>query len=875
MPVAIGSKLGFYEVTALLGKGGMGEVYRARDSKLKRDVAIKVLPEEFSRDPERLGRFQREAETLASLNHSNIAGIHELAEDAGTRFLVLELVEGETLAERIARGALPFDESLDIAKQIAEALEAAHEQGIVHRDLKPANVKITPGGRVKVLDFGLAKMRDPIGGAASATSNSPTTMGGSIPGVILGTAAYMAPEQARGRPVDRRADIFAYGCVLYEMLTGRPTFEGEDITEILGRVVTTEPDWNRLPPGTPPPIARLLRRALKKDPRRRLGDIRDAWIEIEEAGMAAEGAVPTRAARRTRWPWIASLAVAALIILAMAIPTARHLFETAPPEMRVEISTPPTSSPYDFALSPDGRHLVFVAAGERGEQLWLRSLDRTESQPMAGTEGAQGPFWSADSRSVGFFASRRLHRVDIAGGAPRPLADAPDGRGGAWNADGTILFVPGTNSPMMRVAASGGDPVAIVQLARGSSSMNMPTFLPDGRHFLFTARNAVDSAVRGVHLRSLDGGEPKRLLTDAFSAVAYSRNRLVFIRQGALLAQQLDIARGELTGDPVTLADSVGSNLGTGSGFSVAADGKVAYRAGGGRASQLTWFDRAGKPLATVGAHNELDYPELSPDGRYVAVGRRVQGNDDVSLWDVLRGSYTKLTLGEAEFYPVWSPDGARIAFRSVRNGNYGIYTRLSNGAGGEQALVNSPHTKVPQDWSKDGRFLLYYETQAEGRDIWVLDLTVKDSKPRPVVNTPFQETMAQFSPDGRWIAYQTDESGQVEIVVQAFPEPGGKVTVSTAGGSQPRWRADGKELYFIAPDGKMMAVPVQTAGVTFDVGIPVALFPTRLQGGTVGVVSRPQYDVSSDGRFLINQPVEASTAAPITLILNWNPDSK
>jgi serine/threonine protein kinase len=871
----IGTKVAHYEITSHLGSGGMGDVYQATDTKLGRSVAIKFLPETFSHDTERVARFQREARVLASLNHSNIAGIYGVEEIESRHFLVMELVAGETLADRIKRGAIPIEEALPLAKQVAEALEEAHEKGIIHRDLKPANIKLTPDGKVKVLDFGLAKAYETETSKPNLSQSPTISVAATNAGVILGTAAYMSPEQARGRTVDRRADIFAFGCVLYEMLTGRPTFEGEDITEILGRVVTTEPDWSRLPAGTPSSIARLLRRALKKDPRQRLGDIRDARIEIEEAGMAAQEAVPTPASRRSRWPWIASLAVAALIILSMAIPTARHVFETPPPEMRVEINTPPTSSPFDFALSPDGRHLVFVAAGERGPQLWLRSLDQTESQPMAGTEGALSPFWSADSRSVGFFASRRLHRVDIAGGSPKPLADAPGGLGGAWNADGTILFVPGANSPVMRVAASGGDPVAIVRPERASSSLRFPWFLPDGRHFLFVAFD-LNGEVRGIYLGSLDGGEPKRLTTQPTPGVAaYLRNRVVSIRQGALVAQQLDIARGELTGDPVTLADSAGpANV---LAFSVSADGKVAYRSGGvGRSAQLTWFDRVGKTLGTVGGPSDnQEYPELSPDDRQVAVRRNVSGNVNVWLWDLLRGSYTKFTFDASDTYPVWSPDGARIAFRSFRNGNSSLYSRLSNGAGDERLLVESPSNKVPQDWSKDGRFLLYYETQAEGRDLWLLDLTVKDAKPRVVVNTPFQETMAQFSPDGRWIAYQTDESGQSEIVVQAFPEPRGKSKVSTAGGSQPRWRADGKELYFIAPDGKMMAVPVHPAGATFDAGIPVALFPTRILGGPVSVLNRPQYDVSRDGRFLINQLVEESTASPITLILNWKPPAK
>jgi eukaryotic-like serine/threonine-protein kinase len=478
---------------------------------------------------------------LASLNHPHIAAIHSLEEAAGSRFLVLELVEGETLAERIQRGALPIDEALTIGKNICDALEAAHEKGIVHRDLKPGNVKITPEGQVKVLDFGLAKALDNAA-ANPPLSNSPTlSMAATNAGIILGTAAYMSPEQAKGRAVDRRADIFAFGCVLYEMLTGRPAFDGEDVTEILGRVVTAEPDWNRLPAGTPPPIRQLLRRALRKDPRQRLGDIRDARIEIEEAGMRAAEIVAPAPARRTRPAWIASLAVAALVIVALAIPAVRHLRETAEPEMRLEINTPSTTAPFEFALSPNGRYLVFVANGDGRQQLWLRALDKTEAQPLSGTDGAELPFWSPDSRSIGFFASSKLYRVDIAGGPPQALAAAPRGFGGTWNADGTILFAPSNLVPLARVAASGGDPVPVTRLVPGQGRQLLPQFLPDGRHFLFLTA-VINPEVQGIYLASLDGGEPKRLTAADTAGAFLPPDRLIFIRQDALVSRKLDIA---------------------------------------------------------------------------------------------------------------------------------------------------------------------------------------------------------------------------------------------------------------------------------------------------------------------------------------------
>lgn len=628
----VGQELGSYQITSLLGKGGMGEVYRARDSKLKRDVAIKILPDEFARDPDRVSRFQREAEALAALNHQNIAAIYDMRQSGTTRFLVLEFVEGDTLADVLRkRGALPLDETSNIAKQICEALEAAHERGIVHRDLKPANVKIMPDGKVKVLDFGLAKALESSTsgpGQSEGFSNSPTlSMAGTNAGIILGTAAYMSPEQARGRTVDRRSDIFAFGSLLYEMLAGRQAFEGEDVPDILGAVLKSDPDWSRLPGGTPPSVTRLLRRTLKKDARQRLGDIRDARIEIEEAGTEAVPPVASAPARGMSLAWIASLAIAAIAIGVLAIPTVSHLRETPPAEMRLDIGTPSTPSPLEFALSPDSRYLVFVASGDGPARLWLRALDKTDAQPMAGTDGARFPFWSADSRSIGFFAGSKLYRIDVGGGPPQMLTNAPGPRGGDWNAEGTILFAPTTTSPLQRIAASGGEPSAVTRLDAGrQNSHRYPRFLPDGRHFLFQATGGADAS--GIYLGSLDGGEPKRLTAaDSFSAYL-KPDRIVFTRQGALVARELDVTRGELTGEPIVLADSVGYDGSTTlSGFSVSADGRLAYRSGGAGRVQLTWFDRTGKTVGVAGEPdaNSLQYPELSPDGRRVAVYRTVQ----------------------------------------------------------------------------------------------------------------------------------------------------------------------------------------------------------------------------------------------------------
>jgi Tol biopolymer transport system component/predicted Ser/Thr protein kinase len=873
MPLQIGEQLSSYEITSVLGKGGMGEVYRARDTKLKRDVAIKVLPNEFSRHGDRVSRFQREAEVLASLNHPNIAAIYDLQKAGETPFLVLELVEGATLAERVQRGRLPIDEVLHIARGICEALEAAHEKTIIHRDLKPSNVKITPEGKVKLLDFGLARIFEEP--SNTDVSNSPTLMSNVSGGIILGTAAYMSPEQARGEQVDRRADIWAFGCVLYEMLTGRPAFSGETVTDILARVVTLDPDWTALPAYTPRGIRQVLKRCLRKDRKQRLHDICDARIEIEEAGMDAEASV---ASESTRGAWLA-WTVAVVAVLVAAVLGAIHLREPgppSPPEIRVEINTPATREPHHFAISSDGRQFVFVASGDGAQRLWLRPLDAATARPLAGTEGAEYPFWSPDSHSIGFFASGKLKRVDIGGGPPQSVTDAPTGRGGTWNRDGTILFAPTNEGPLWRVSAVGGQPVQVTKLdSPRQASHRFPQFLQDGRHFLFFSQGNVEG--QGIQLGSLDAGETQRL-TPADTAGAYMEpGLLLFNQQGVLVARRLDVTHAALTGDPVTLADSVGYdstfNLG---GFSVSPGGDVAYRAGGLERRQLTWFDRTGKTVSVVAEPVNTSFNcELSPDGRRVAVYRNIQSNTDVWLIDVLRSTAQRATFDAAvDSQPVWSPDSTRIAFASNRKGTYNLYIKSTSGASADELLLESPHINLPMHWSPDGRLLLYTDSDPKtGWDLWALPIT-GDHKPVPVANTPFEERGGQFSPDGHWVAYQSNETGQFEIYVQPFPGPGYRSQVSRAGGTDPRWRHDGKELFFMSPDAKVMAATVQASGATFEAAVPVVLFQTRVAtGGNFNL--KQQYDVSRDGRFLINQTVEESTTTPITLILNWNHGSK
>jgi serine/threonine protein kinase len=866
----VGRTVGPYEIRAFIATGGMGDVYRARDSRLNRDVAVKVLPPQFSEDVEQVRRSEREAKLLASLNHPNIAAIYDLQESDGSRCLILEFVEGQTLAERLKRGRLPLGEALEISRQIAEALEAAHEQGIVHRDLKPGNIMIVANGAVKVLDFGIAKMLEP-----QTESIGPTNIDSASVGVVLGTPSYMSPEQARGNPIDKRTDIWSFGCVLYELLTGRQAFQGGSVTDTLAAVLTADPDWNRLPAGTPWLVQRLLQRALKKDSRQRLGDIREARIEIEESGSEAEKSGASRPKRNPRLAWI----VAASAVVVAAVFAAIHFGDTpasSSPELRLQIVTPSTPAPNQFALSPDGRYLVFVASGDGPRRLWLRPLDETESRPMAGTDDAAYPFWSPDSRSIGFFASSTLYRIDIGGGPPKALAWAPGGRGGAWNADGTVLFAR-PEFPLQRIVSSGGRVAPATRFERfvgatGQTGNQFPQFLPDGIHFLFYVTGT--PAVSGIYLGSLNGGEDKRL-TAADTAAAYlPPDRIVFVRQGALVARRLDFAHEKLVGDEATLADPVGYDASVNvGGFSISSDGRVAYRTYSAGYRQLTWYDRTGKALGVTGEPdaNDMSYPELSSDSHRLAVSRTIQSNVDVWIMDLVRGGLTRVTDDAAlDNYPLWSPDGPQIAFSSTRVGGSDLFLKDSR-TGAEQLLLITQSPKQPLDWSKDGRFLLYMQDDPKtGHDLWALEMTGEERKTRVVVNTRFAEIGGQFSPDGHWVAYATNESGRFEVVVQRFPEPSGKWPVSTNGGVWPRWRADGKELYFIAPDGELMAVSVGAQGPTFEAGVPVALFATQMVGDAATNFVKPPYAVSRDGRFLINQPVASTT--PITLILNWKP---
>jgi Tol biopolymer transport system component len=910
MGLTIGTQLGSHEITALLGKGGMGEVYRARDLKLKREVAIKLLPEEFARDSDRVSRFQREAEVLASLNHPNIAGIHDLAEANGSRYLVLELVEGETLADRIARGPMPVEEALPIAIQICEALEAAHERGIIHRDLKPANVKITPDGKVKVLDFGLARaMGDTT--ANPAMSNSPTLLSGSIGGaVLMGTAAYMSPEQAVGRAVDRRADIWAFGAVLWEMLTGRALFNGETVSHILADVIRAEIDFKSLPQTTPAALNELLKRCLDRDVKNRLRDIGEARValsRLQTAPLEAVESIEPRRLLRAIWFW----AVAASVVAALAITTAVALWapwrtQPTPAELvRFEIPKPDTIMNFGMlTLSPDGKRLAFDArpAGGGQSMLWVRSLDTLEMRSLPGTEGARNDpaFWSFDSRSLVYVTGAKLMRVDVAGGSPQVLCDLSATRlsmgitttpltGGFWTRDGTIVF--SSAGGLQRVSQAGG--IA----SRLTDDGTFPQLLPDGRHFVYHRGD-------GMYAGTLDSPPAtwgsKRLLQTGSLAARYAPSSnpamgyLLFVRGSTLMAQSLDNARLETVGDPVRITEPVG---GAGppsfpGNFSISATGVLAHKRSGSAGSeesrqyQLMWHDRKGKEMGVAGAPGPYIDVALSPDATQVAFKEAASfpggyANAKTNLWllEFARGASMQFTFvsGAADRFPVWSPDGSRIVFSSHREAATDLYMKAANGAGGEQLVLKSGEDKTPTDWSRDGRFLLYTSPGVGPYNsrIWSLAMSgVSGSPSQPVAyNTETSAQQGRFSPDARFVAYV----GPDGLYVQPFPDAaGGKWRITAGNASQPRWRRDGKELFYLtraeAGMTRVMSVEILTGSgpaAPFKFGVPKELFAIPLRNSVT-------WDVSADGqRFLITSPVRPTSATPVPLEpiiveMNW-----
>ncbi len=886
MSLEPGQRLAHYIVAGKIGEGGMGVVYRATDTRLNREVAIKVLPPALAGDADRLARFQREAHVLASLNHPGIASIYGLEEAGGVRALVLELVEGPTLAERLAASPLPLNEALEIALPMAEALEAAHERGIIHRDLKPANVKITPGGAVKLLDFGLAKALEEEGDAGSQdASRSPTlTAAATRAGVILGTAAYMSPEQARGKPADRRADIWAFGVVLYEMLSGQRLFEGETISDVLAAVLTRKPDLDTLPAGTPPAIRRLLDRCLQPDPRRRLQAMGDARVEIDDAlagrshETPAPSAVAPAAGRTALAPWLGwALALAAGAAAGWL--ALRPASEVAPPVPTVSASlTAPEGAAFELghglALSPAGDRLAFPARGADGlRRLWVRPLDRAGARPLPGTEGARFPFWSPDGRSLGYFADGKLRRIEVDTGLQESLADAPWAFGGAWGPAGDILFQDAGGDGLLRVPASGGVPSQVTMPATPGDAHLWPSFLPDGRHFLFLVRiYGRESATAEIQVGSLDGAPPRTLVESNSNALYAPPGYLIWWRGGNLRAQRLDLDTFSLVGEPALLASDAAFDARIGHAAFSLAGGVLVYQLGGATpGNELAWLDAEGNDLGTVGPRGSLYSPRLSPDGLRIAVDISDETNrGDIWTLDAVRGSATRLTsIPEDESAPVWSPDGKELLHFSNKGGQLSaIYRRPARTGPASDLLLGDPEAKLrPLDWTSAGLLLVARE-QGGQSDILVYDLEEKAWT--PLASSSFNEIDARFSPDGGMVAYTSDETGREEVYVQTFPGGAVRLPVSPAGGKWPVWGPRGDTIFFRAPDNSLMAVQLQGGtrdeGSGLRVGTPRPLFRADIKEHSTSA----QYDTVDGQRFLVNREVGAATTEPLALILNW-----
>src|SRR5512143_2963052 len=893
MALPPGVRLGPYEILSPLGAGGMGEVYRAHDSRLDRTVAIKILP---SVDPYLRARFAREAKAIAALQHPHICAIFDVGRQDDVDYLVLEYLQGQTVADRLDHGSLRIDETLAIAVQVAGALDKAHRIGVVHRDVKPSNVMLTRSG-AKLLDFGLAKLRRPPGEAGEATATVTQEPSVTAEGQIVGTPRYMSPEQLEGKEADARSDVFAFGALVYEMTTGRKAFEGKSRASLIAAIMSADPPpMAAIRPAIPRALERLVRKCLAKDPEQRwqsAGDLADELAWVRESGSEAQS-IPGLMVRRNRPAWIVGVIGALALMAALALVMRGRLqhaageagairFSISPPE---EWAFRPSSvltvgAKAPLAVSPDGKQLAFVAAAADGRTfLWVRSLDSLTSRLLTGTDDASSPFWSPDSRSLGFFANGKLKKIDASGGTPVTLCDAVDNRGGAWGRDGTILFAPSASvatrlpTGLQKISASGGTPQSATVLAADEASHVGPTFLPDGNHFLYRALLLGQAGPGPIYLTSLGSAERKLLLTATSMNVASSEGHLLFLRERTLTAQPFDAERMAMTGEalPVAEAEDIGllgaPPLGV---FSASENGVLAFgRFTGAGSSELAWFDRAGKK-AVLGDRAGYADVEISPDGRRTAVTVFDSALKTRDLWifDLARGLRTRLTFDPAEENtPIWSPDGSRIVYSMLVGGTLELYQKATDGTGAAEVLLADHRHKLPACWSPDGRFILYMVDNGAPTewDLWLLPL-FGDRKPFPFLQTPFNETQGRFSPDGRWIAYVSNESGRYEVYVTPFPGPGGKWQISSGGGSShfmwPRWRRDGKEITYLSPDGVLMAAAVNAHGVKFESGKARPLFTPRAAG-------RWPYDVAPDGRFLVNTAVGRPAWAPLTVVVNW-----
>ena len=902
MGLTSGTKLGPYEIQEPLGAGGMGEVYRARDTRLGRDVAVKVLPAHLCSNPELKQRMEREARAISSLNHPHICTLHDIGSQDGVDFLVLEFLDGETLADRLQRGALPLDQALTIAIKIADALDKAHSRGIIHRDLKPANIMLAKNGP-KLMDFGLAK---PAPGLSSSSGSNPLTP--STPtmtvaalsaaaspltqkGTVVGTFQYMAPEVLQGAEIDARSDIFSFGCVLYEMVAGRRAFEGKSQFSLLGAILDKEPDRiSTLLPNSPPRLDETVWRCLAKIPDQRYGCMHDVRIQLE--GLAASPtpeALPLPTPKPTAssvLPWLVA-GIAALIALGMG---AAFLLQSRKAEQVVRSSIlPPAGTSFVTmmpasgppVLSPDGTRLAFTARDDKSKVLlYVRSLTSLTAKPLPGTDDATYPFWSADGRDLGFFTPGKLKRISADGGPSQNLCDAVSGRGAAWGPDGFIIFTPSSTQPLFRVSAAGGtpEPASRLDASHNENSHRWPSFLPDGKHYLYWARSSINQENR-LYVGEL-GSLQAKTLAKTDSTGIFASGHLLFMRDQNLMAQPFDPRRLELSGEPAPIAEHVAINGATAHPlFSVSQNGTLLYQTGetaGGW--NLLWWDRDGKPAGAVAQPDRYLFPTLSPDGKQLAsmIFTGAQGNEDAWIFDLSRGTSTRLTFaGNVRGFPVWSADGKTVFYGSNPTGTSHIYSKAADGSGPERIVLKTNDTlELVAGASPDGRYLVYTRRDLKNNEsnfqIWALPL-FGDGKPIPIVQSPFEAQFPAVSPDNKWMVYQGNESGRREIYITAFPAGGAKWQVSTNGGTWPKWRRNGKELLFLDPSDKMMAVDLNTTGSVIHLGIPHGLFQT------VGIQrDYGPYDVTADGKkFLLNSGNLKEGSDPFTLVLNWPAELK
>ena len=890
MSLAPGTRIGPYEILSMVGAGGMGEVYRARDPKLQRDVALKFLPEIFASDPDRLARFEREARTLAALNHSYIAGIYGFEESNGIRALALEFVDGETLADRIARGPIPIEDTLPIARQVSEALEAAHEQGIVHRDLKPANIKVRPDGTVKVPDFGLAKALEPVAvkggdGTASPTITSPamTQMG-----IILGSAAYMSPEQAKGRQADKRSDVWAFGAVVYEMLSGQRAFKGDDIADTLAAVLRQEIDWTALPPSTPASVRRLIARCLDRDIRQRLRDIGEARIVLEDPAAVVRGdagGVSALAPRRPLWRRATPIATALFVGALLAAGSVWLLTRPTPPSVvRTTVTTSGSSAialsgfDRDVAITPDGSRIVYRGTN----QLLVRALNQLEPTALSGLGAPRGIFVSPDGQWIGFFDETAIKKVAITGGPPVTIArrDGTGSHSATWGPDGTIIFATGApTTGLQRVSAAGGEPTVLTKpdRERGERNHQWPEFLPGGGAVLFTII-PIDDIIQQIAVLDLQTGTSKVLIRGGSYAHYVPTGHLVYGVTGTLRAVAFDLGRLEVVGDPAPVLEEVATIGQSAANAAVAANGSLVYvagTAGGARQRTVVSVDRQGRasPLPAIPPDLYRDV-RVSPDGGRLALATEAE----VWTYDIARATLSRLTTDPAsDRSPIWTPDGQRIIFRSTRARYPELFWRPADGTGRDDRLLSRSKELIdlyPSGWSAEGRQLLFTEALQNQCAIGQMAIE-RPSDVNVLKKSESCNTHATVSPNGRWMAYRSDLSGQKEIYVERYPELGNRQQISTGGGNVPLWSRDGRELFFSSLDGRqMLAVPVQS-GSTLVAGRSQVLFETAMG---VSVSGRP-YDVAPDGRFLIirSAQTEADGGTPPNLILvqNWTEELK